>query len=223
MSKERTKEILHKLPLFNEMGPEDIEHIAQSVQEVHARKGDVLFHAGEMAQGFHVVVFGQVKLAFTSAKGSEKVVQIIGAGQSFGEAVMFLEKPYPLSAQTLADSLLLHIPKSAVANGITQNPRFAHKMLAGLSMRLHGLIHDVEAYSLRSSAQRVIGYLLQHEDLDKNATLHLSAGKNLIASRLNITPETFSRILHDLSSANLISVDGKDVTILDIEKLREYG
>ena len=63
-------------------------------------------------------------------------MQLIGAGQSFGKAVMFLEKPYPLSTQTLADSLLLHIPKSAVDNGITQNTRFAHKMLAGLSMRL---------------------------------------------------------------------------------------
>ncbi|TCV83261.1 Crp/Fnr family transcriptional regulator [Sulfurirhabdus autotrophica] len=223
MSKIRTSEILSKLPLFNEMGPDNIEYIAKSVQEIHAEKGQVLFRAGEMALGFHVVVFGQVKLAFTSAKGVEKVVQLFGAGQSFGEALMFLEKPYPLSAITLSDSLLLHIPKSAVENGISQDKQFAHKMLAGLSMRLHGLIHDVEAYSLRSSAQRVIGYLLQHEDLDTAPTLHLSVSKNVIASRLNITPETLSRILHDLVSANLIRVEGKDVTILNVEKLRAYG
>ena len=140
---------------------------------------------------------------------------------------MFLDKPYPLSAHVLADSLLLHISKTVVYEEIARDPAFCRKMLAGLSMRLHGLVQDVESYSLHSSAQRVIGYLLQNETADpvagKAIHVHLAASKNVIASRLNITPETFSRILHDLSAADLIQVEGKDITILDIEKLRNHG
>ena len=89
----------------------------------------------------------------SSAKGIEKVVKLLGPGQSFGEAVMFLDKPYPLSAHILADSLLLHISKTVVYEEIARDPVFCRKMLAGLSMRLHG----VESYSLYSGAQRVIG------------------------------------------------------------------
>jgi CRP-like cAMP-binding protein len=100
-------------------------------------------------------------------------------------------------------------------------------MLAGLSIRLHGLINDVEAYSLRSCTQRVIGYLLQHDcdnpDNCKDIHVNLPASKTVIASRLNISPETFSRVLHDLSAAGLILVKGKDVAILDMDKLRAYG
>ncbi|MDP3481815.1 MAG: helix-turn-helix domain-containing protein [Sulfuricella sp.] len=51
----------------------------------------------------------------------------------------------------------------------------------------------------------------------------MPASKTVIASRLNISPETFSRVLHDLSAAGLINVKGKDVTILDMDKLRAYG
>lgn len=219
--------ILANLPLFNEMCPEEIARLALGVRELHLSRSDNLFHGGDASHGFYIVVYGQVKLAFSSTKGTEKVVKLVGPGQSFGEAVMFLGKPYPLSAHVLADSLVLHISKAVVYEEIARDPTFCRKMLAGLSMRLHGLVHDVESYSLHSSAQRVIGYLLQHETTDiaagKAVNIHLTASKNIIASRLNITPETFSRILHDLCAANLISVEGKDIAILDVEKFRNHG
>ena len=150
------------------------------------------------------------------------MVKVLGPGQSIGKAVMFLDKPYPLSAHILADSLLLHISKTVVYEEIARDPVFCRKMLAGLSMRLHG----VESYSLYSGAQRVIGYLLQHESSDgaagKTIRVHFPVSKNIIASRLNIAPETLSRVLHDLCQSGLLCVKGKDVDILDIEKLRTY-
>lgn len=219
--------ILANLPLFNEISAEEINRIALGAREQRLARGDKLFHGGDASHGFYIVVYGQVKLAFTSSKGVEKVMKLVGPGQSFGEAVMFLDKPYPLSAHVLADSLLLHISKTVVYEEIARDPAFCRKMLAGLSMRLHGLVQDVESYSLHSSTQRVIGYLLQHETANpvagKAPHIRLTASKTIIASRLNITPETFSRILHDLSATGLISVEGKDITIQDIEKLRNYG
>jgi CRP-like cAMP-binding protein len=223
----KTQAILSHHPLFREISPEEVEHIAQGAREIHAAKGSVLFQKGDPANGFYLVIYGQVKLAFPSPNGSEKVVEIIHPGQSFGEAVMFMEKPYPVYAQALADSLLLHVSKALVFEEIERNRSFARKMLAGLSIRLHGLVNDVEAYSLRSCAQRVIGYLLLqngNEAADGEAIrITLPAGKAVIASRLNITPETFSRILHDLSEAGLIEVKGKEITILDLEQLRNHG
>ena len=173
----------------------------------------------------YVVVHGQIKLAISSPQGVEKVVELFGPGESFGEAVMFMEKPYPVYAQALADTLLLQISKSVVFEGIERDPAFSRKMLAGLSIRLHRLLNYVESFSLRSSAQRVIGYLLQNLEAAgaaKDIHVVLPANKNVIASNLNITPETFSRILHNLSGAGLIEVSGKDVCIKDVAKLRAY-
>ena len=77
-----------------------------------------------------------------------------------------------------------------------------------------------------SSTQRVIGYLLRQDEDPAAAsiayTVTLPTSKTVLASRLNLTPEHFSRILRDLSAAGLVAVEGREVRIVDIEKLRTY-
>ena len=94
-------------------------------------------------------------------------------------------------------------------------------------MRLHSLVQDVETYSLRSSAQRVVGYLLQHcpqndAECEGSFDISLPTSKQVIASRLNLTPETLSRIFHDLAANGLIAVSGKQITINNAKRLREF-
>lgn len=220
--------LLGRLPLFQELTADQVAHIASATRERRLAKGEMLFQKGDPPRGFFVIVFGQIKLAFPSSQGNEKVVEILGPKQSFGEAAMFLDRPYPLLAESLSDTLLLHIAKNVVFELLESDSYFARRMLAGLSMRLHSLISDVESYSLRSSAQRVIGYLLQHCPQDGNgssegsAEISLPTSKQVIASRLNLTPETLSRIFHDLSDAGLINVHGKQITIQDLRRLREF-
>ena len=221
-SKIKVQDFLSVLPLFGDLAPEDLGEIAAGTTERKVARGEMVFHRGDPCVGFHTVVYGQVKLALTSPQGGEKVIEIIGPGHSFGEALMFMEKPYIVSAQALADSLLLHVAKGAVFSSIERDPKFARKMLAGMSRRLHGLISDVEAYSLSSGTQRVIGYMLKGEDHKDGDQFRLEVSKTVIASRLNLTPEHFSRILHDLAARKLIAVNGREITILDIQRLRDY-
>jgi CRP-like cAMP-binding protein len=220
-SKIKVVDFLANLPLFKELEPMELERIAAGTTQLRIPKGKTIFQQGESATGFHCVVFGRVKLAFSSPHGGEKVVEIVGPGQSFGEAVMFMGSPYIVSSQALVDSMLLHVAREAVFEELDRTPLFARKMLAGLSRRLHGLISDVESYSLNSGTQRVIGYLLREGLADREeVTLH--ASKSVVASRLNLTPEHFSRILHDLAENGLIEVHGRGITILDGAKLRDY-
>ena len=217
--------ILKRLPMFQEVSPEQIDHLAAATREKRLQKGEMLFQKGDPSKGFYVVVLGQIKLAFSSAQGNEKVVDILGPRQTFGEAVMFMERPYPVFAQALTDTLLLHVNRNAVFELLERDASFTRHMLAGLSIRLHSLVQDVESLSLRSSAQRLIGYLLQQcgevEDAD-SIECDLPTSKQVIASRLNLTPETFSRILHDLTAVGLIAVHGRHIRILNLRRLREY-
>ncbi len=219
--------LLARLPLFQELAAVQVECIAAQTRTRHLPKGEILFHQGEESHGFFTVVSGQIKLAFASAQGNEKVVEIIGPRQSFGEAVMFMGRPYPVFAQALSDAFLLQIPKQTVFDLLRTDSNFARAMLAGLSRRLHSLVADVEAYSLRSGTQRVIGYLLQlpaqQENAENESSLSLPISKQVLVSRLNLTPESPSRVLHELSCANLISVQGRQVRIHGLQRLREFG
>ncbi len=214
---------LSRMPLFDAMSPAELAAIAAGTTERHVQKGEAIFQRGDPCLGFHLVIFGQVKLAAGSASGGEKIIELVGPGHSFGEALMFMEKPYIVSATALADTLLLHVAREVVFAGIEHDPRFARKMLAGLSRRMHGLICDLESYALRSGTQRVIGFLLQDEVVEDGHQLLLPVSKAVVASRLNLTPEHFSRILADLSAHGLVAVQGKQVKLLAVDALRRYA
>ncbi len=144
-AKAKTQTFLARLPLFQEATPEDLDRIAAGTTEQRVPKGQLLFQRGDPCLGFHVVIYGQVKLAMDSPNGSEKVIDLIGPGHSFGEAPMFTDRASVVFAQALSDSLLLHISKATIDAEIERDPRLARRLIAGLSMRLHGLIQDVEA------------------------------------------------------------------------------
>ena len=216
--------LLANLPLFQQLRDNEIANLAVSTREVSLHKGQILFQRGALLDGFYVVVHGQIKLAFSSPQGHEKVLAIVGPGQSFGEAAMFMEKPCPVFAQALENTHLLYIAKQGIFAAIDHDSAFARRMLAGLSIRLRSLIHDVEDYSLHSSTQRVIGFLLHlaGTPAGDSVELELPASKHVIASRLNLTPETLSRILHGLTESGLIAVKGRHITVLDMARLRQF-
>lgn len=215
------------LPLFSNMQQEELERLATGSTLRRLERGKTIFRAGEPCTEFHVVVLGQVKLFAISPTGVEKVIELCGPSGSFAEAVMFMDAPYVVSAQTLTDVLLMTIDKATVLREVEGNSTFALRMLAGLSRRLHGLIKDVEGYALHSGVQRVIGYLLgdrtdEGQPVEDSITVSLPVSKAAIASRLSLTPEYFSRVLNELETAGLICVDKRDIHIIDTAQLAAY-
>ncbi len=167
-----------------------------------------------------------MKLFALSPSGQEKVIELAGPGISFAEALVFTGKPYIINAQALSESIVLSVGKAAVVREIEDDPRFAMHMLAGISRRLHGLVHDVQAYSLHNGMQRVIGYLLHPLEEIRPPAAHSKYrcrwSKATIASRLSITPEYFSRVLHELESAGLIRVDKREIHIPNAARLASH-
>jgi CRP-like cAMP-binding protein len=219
---------LSVLPLFADMESDELRRLAnQGCRMQRLGRGEDIFRVGESCDEFHVVVTGQVKQFVLAGSGAEKVIELIGPGQSFGEAPMFSGMAHLVNAQALSETFLLSIAKHAVMDEIQRDPRFSLRMLAGVSKRLHGMISDVESYCLHSGMQRVIGYLLRdHMAQDQMAnqaiTICLPVSKATIASRLSLTPEYFSRVLHELEDEGLIEIDRRDIRILNTRGLASY-
>lgn len=214
--------------MFRGLSEPERQNVARGCRLRRFSRGDMVFRAGEMCESFHFVVSGQVRLYVASATGVEKVIELIGPGHSFAEAMMFLPKPYMLNAQTLTDTLIMTVSKQAVFNEIERDPRFSMHMLSGISHWLHRLLLDVEGYALHSGMQRLIGYLLRDVELESGedfgvVTVSFPVSKATIASRLSLTPEYFSRVLHQLESEKLIEIDKREVRILDVRRLASYG
>lgn len=224
--------LLSALPLFSDLSVAERQRIAQGCHLKHMARGDMCFRVNDPCDAFFIVVSGQIKLFVSSPSGQEKVIEIISPGHSFAEALVFLGQPHIVNAQTLVDSVVMRVSKQAVLAEVANDPHFSLRMLAGISKRLHGLIRDVEGYALQSGVQRLIGYLLRDvvnapDEADAVGpmclTVSLPASKAVIASRLSLTPEYFSHVLHELEAKGLIEINKRDIRILDVKQLAGFG
>lgn len=215
---------LYRLPLFSGIPPAELEPLLPGVREFKARTHEILFQKGDHLRGIHVLVSGQVKLFMTTAQGTEKLFTMVKPGEAFGEAVVFLDRPCPVSAQATQDSTLLIVAKEALLTMMDRNPVFARQMLASMSMRLHELMSDMETCTLMNSLQRVVNYLSQQvpDETLASCEIRLDTSKQMLASRLNLAPETFSRALHHLMEGGVIEVSGRTIRVLDTHRLRTF-
>jgi CRP/FNR family transcriptional regulator, dissimilatory nitrate respiration regulator len=211
---------LAQQPLFKSLDPATLARLAAATTRRSLKRGDTLFRKGDAPTGMYIVVYGEIRLISRTPTRGARLTGVVGPGHSFGEPVMFLERPALVEAQAASDGLLLHVPKEAVFEEIERNPKFARRIIAGLSQRVEGLVRELERQTIGSGRERFIDYLLRR-CRDRSDPVHvvLPASKAAIASQLNLTPEHFSRVLHELVHAGLLQINGREITVPDRGRL----
>ena len=212
--------------LFRSLTDEQMAQMCAATATRRLEQGDHLFEAGYKAEEFYLIASGQMKLYRLSPTGQEKVIEIIRPGQTFAEALMFLDIPsYPVNAQALTDVELYAIKNRVFIDILRGSVDLCFNVMADISMRLKRHLNEIDALTLQNATLRVVNYMshMIPAGVDAASEITLPAAKNVVASRLSITPETFSRILHTLSGKGLITVDGLHIRVNDVERLRGYA
>ncbi|WP_428095718.1 Crp/Fnr family transcriptional regulator [Candidatus Thioglobus sp.] len=214
---------LKKDNLFSAFSESELAQISEFSSYQVLAKGQILFAQGQAATDFFLNIDGQIKLAFSSVQGGEKVMNVINKGQSFAEAIMFLDnKRYPLSATALIPSTVLRIDAQCYLGILKKSPEICFKIMGKLSHRLHWMMSEINNLTLHDSTYRLVNFLLNHAHQDnKSATIRLSISKQILASQLAIQPETLSRIFKKLSGAGLLKVDKNYIHLLEVSKLQQ--
>ena len=218
--------LLSSAPLFSGLVAGTLRRLVKGAVALDAAPGTPLFRSGEPCNGLYIVVTGRVKLSLAAPGNAEKVIALVGRGETFEESAAFLDEPHVLSAEPVVNATIVHVSKAALLTSIEHDARFACRVVQALSWRLRELIAHVERSTTYSGTERVVEFLIR-ELPDRYArggsTIALPAKKRIIASQLDLTHEHFSRILHDLVEARVLVVQGSKVTIPDVGKLRTYG
>ncbi len=208
------------VPLFRELDAASLDRLAAGAERRELKRGARLFRKGDPAAGMYVVVFGEINLIATTPARGARLTGVVGPGQSFGEPVMFLERPAVVDARAATDALVLQLPASLVFDEMERTPRFARRMTAGLSKRSGALVAELERHAPGGGGARLAAYLLRgHEGATGELVVKLRAAKAAIATQLNLAPETFSRLLSDFARRGLIRVDGRTIVVPDPARL----
>ena len=214
-----TREALKLSHLFSGLSDDQLHHVCQTSHISDLEEGETLFFQGDDVISFYLVVSGRIKLFRVSPGGKEKVVEIIEPGHTFAEALMFMDRPhYPVNATALAPSRVIAINCKYFKSLLRNSVDTCFILMGEMSFRLRGLIQEIDTLSLNTGTVRIVAYLLQNAP-DNHDDFELKIAKSVIASRLSVKPETFSRILKNLHESKILTITGRRVTIHDRDAL----
>lgn len=215
---------LRRSDLFENLPDSTLSHFAEKAQPRSAPKGKILFIQGEEAEWLYFITDGWVKIFRETLEGSEAVIDVLTSGSFFGQSAIFENASHHYSAQAVDDCQLLAIPSSLLTYYLHKSQQFASNMLRFTARQNTRQMREVEHLNVQNATQRIGCFLLKlcGDETSQQQKLHLPYDKMLIASRLGMKPETFSRALAKLKSDINITINGSTVNIHDMPELVRY-
>ena len=223
------QQILRRIYLFSGITEADLSTLARmAVKKIFPRQVTI-FGEGKEAQGFYLLITGQIKLLKSSPEGKEYIIRLVEPGETFAEAAVFGEIPYPATAIALEDCYTLFFPKGPFLQHLAASPALARNMLATLSRLMFHLTKQLEDLSLKEVSARLARYILErclhtHGKITAGLNCELPTTKTQLAAYLGTISETLSRTLSRFKSLGLIEVDKGKITIVDpiaLEKMAQ--
>ncbi len=216
--------LLKTVPFFAGLEEEELMFFIHQASLQEYKKNQHIFNYGEQAEQFYIMLEGWVKLYRVNKDGEETVISLATKGDTFSEVATFEGSDYPYSAQIVGGKAqCLVIQAYVIREKVRHNPNLALKMLASLSHHSNQLSLSFEHITKLTTAQRFGCFLLKLSmDQHYQTVLRLPYSKYLVASRLGMQPESFSRAMNRLSNDLHIEFKGKEIHIPDIDRLQEY-
>jgi len=210
-------EILRCSFIFSSLNDDELGELADLAIERSFMPNEFIFWDGDVPEWFYIVAEGKVKVLKYSSSGREFIIAFFGPGEMFGEVAVFENKPYPASAQAVAETKVVGIRKGDFLSFLANRPQVALRIINVLGGRLRdaqGRLRDLAGERVE---QRLTSVLLM---LSAKLGLTLPFTRQEIADMAGTTTETAIRVMSHLKDRGIIrSVRGK-VIILDEEKLR---
>ncbi|MGE5545741.1 MAG: Crp/Fnr family transcriptional regulator [Solirubrobacterales bacterium] len=209
-------------PLFSGLMESDVRDLIAGAEIVRLTHEHQLYEAGDQIERFFVVLDGHVELS-VAEDGRRSVVEVARKGTVLGDAAMFGDGRFLMSARVLSGATLLAVPVHSFRAKLEQRFDILTHMLSTMSFRLRMLVRQIAELKLKTTAQRLGTFLLSlAEDKSGAVIVRFPYDKKLVADELGMKPESLSRALAKLAKVGVESRPDNTVAIADVDRLREF-
>jgi CRP/FNR family transcriptional regulator, polysaccharide utilization system transcription regulator len=191
------------------------------------KKGDLIFHEGQYADGLHCITQGKVKLYKTGHEGKDQIVRLCKAGDVLGYRAVVSSLPYSASASALENSFICKIPQQVFFDQIEQNPDMALSLIRILSQDLRKAEQRMVVMAQKTVRERLAETLIilretYGSELGSNI-INVSLSREELASIVGTATETVIRLLADFKKEGWIDTRGRKISLNQPEALLKAG
>lgn len=217
------RELLGSAELFSPLSDESIELLAAGSRLDSFGRNSQIACAGDYSPGIRLIRSGLVKASINSHHGHEKVIAMLDEGKTFGQAEIFSGQPFHYDARSISRVDLLTVARDAVLEVSRNDARFNRALVECLSRQFDALVRDIKYSGGYSVSQRLVSYLLYRaaEQAGAEALVELPVTKVVLASRLGMSAESFSRTLRHLQDRELVTVNRRRIRIHNVQALSD--
>jgi len=203
---------LEEIPMFSALGESYIKELHNAIHVKQYAKDSIVFYEGDESEYLYILLEGNVKLYKTSPKGSQIQINRFSAPSLIAEFACFEKEVFPATCEFVTDGSigLLHFDK---LYEYLHHPEFSLELIKSLTSKVMLLSSLVHKETILSSEAKVADLMI------KKVAVFNRLKNNEIASILNLTPETFSRILTKFKKESIISVDNTQLSVLNVDAL----
>lgn len=216
---------LRELPLFEGLDGEVQEHLARHARLRAFSKNQEIACTADMGSEFYFLVSGNAKVQLETMGGRKKVVEIVQPGYNFDECMPLQASRQSLHVIAIGSTRVLSIQKDVVQAVLEMHPPLAMRFINSMSQRMSQLMCELNSHIFDNAMQRFVRYIVSQlvpaylVGSHQPVTVTLPAGKAVVASRLSLSPEYFSRMLRQLETEHLIAVDNRSIAIPNLPRL----
>lgn len=214
--------------LFRDLDEAVLEVLAKHSVMKRLQRNEILFLAGEPANGLYVIASGAVRAFRTSSDGREQVIHVEKAVTTIAEVPVFDNGNYPSTAAAEEETILYFLSKQDVIKTAIEHPQLALAAARLIASRLRRCAELVETLSLREVGQRLASLLIDEARNNGIETSHglkikLRLTHNQLAARIGTVREVVTRTLIRLQEQELIVHDGKNILIPNLNAVAAYA
>ena len=210
-------QILRGSSIFSGLNDDELAELANLAIEHSVMSSEFIFWEGDAPEWFYIVAEGRVKILKYSTSGKEFIITFFDPGEMFGEVAVFEDKPYPASAQAVAETKVLGIRREDFLSFLAQRPQVALRIINVLGGRLRESQSRLKDLAAERVEQRLAMTLLR---LSAKLGTTLPFTRQEVADMAGTTTETAIRFMSRLRDGGIIRSARGKIVILNETKLR---
>ena len=218
--------IVRQLNSLKSLNKDELIRISACKTSRIIKKGEVLFEEGDHINGVFCISDGICKVSKMSSNGRDQIVHLVHKGDILGERSLINDEVANLKATAINDMEVCFIPREEIIRDLARNSEFSMNVLKDLASSLKSADNVIVDMAQKTVKQRLAEMLINLEEKfghDLNNILNIHLSREDIANIIGTATESAIRLLSELKKEGVISLKGKNITLVDASKLKKIA
>ncbi|WP_080779180.1 Crp/Fnr family transcriptional regulator [Chryseobacterium phocaeense] len=178
------------------------------------KSGDIIFREGEFSSFYYQIEKGQIKLNNYTEEGKEFIQNIFSQGHSFGESLLFVDRPYPMNAVAIEDSRIYRLPKSSFLNLIKQNQEVSLTVYQCMAERMYYkyiMLYNLSSQNPVLKLKQLMDYLKSYAENKSPYSFQIPLTRQQLASLTGLRVETVIRVIKQMEKEKILKIEKRKI------------